>query len=63
MTLQALAGMEGILYANSVDGATTILDFLEFLGEASNNFLPNGEGASPSLWRPYPARQPCDPSQ
>ena len=43
VTLQVLAGMEGILYANTVDGATTTLDFLEFFGEASNNFLPNGE--------------------
>ena len=31
------------MYANTVDGATTTLDFLEFFGEASNNFLPNGE--------------------
>ena len=43
VTLQVLAGVEGILYANTVDGATTTLDFLEFFGEASNNFLPNGE--------------------
>jgi len=35
--------VEGILYANTVDGATTTLDFLEFFGEASNNFLPSGE--------------------
>ena len=43
VTLQVLPVVEGILYANTVDGATTTLDFLEFFGEASNNFLPNGE--------------------
>ena len=41
--IQVLAGVEGILYAITVDGATTTLDFLEFFGEALNNFLPNGE--------------------
>ena len=42
-TLQVLAGMEGILYTNTINGATTTLDFLEFFGEASNSFLLNGE--------------------
>jgi len=43
MTLQVLAGLEGILYANTVDGTTDTVDFLNFFGEASENFLPNGE--------------------
>ena len=43
VTLQVLAGVEGLLCANTVDGATTARDFLEFFGEASNNFLPNGQ--------------------
>ena len=43
MTLQVLAGVEGILYTNTVNETTTTLDFLEFFVEASNNFLPNGK--------------------
>ncbi|XP_031570103.1 uncharacterized protein LOC116304502 [Actinia tenebrosa] len=43
VTLMLLAGMEGVLYANTTEGATTTLDFLDFFGEASNSFLENGE--------------------
>ena len=43
ITLQVLAGKEGILYANTVDRTTDTFDFLDFFGEASKNFLPNGE--------------------
>ena len=35
--------VEGLLCADTVDGATTARDFLEFFGEVSNNFLPNGQ--------------------
>lgn len=43
VTLQVLAGLEGILYANTVDGTTDTHEFLNFFGEASNNFPANGE--------------------
>ena len=46
VTFQVLAGLEGILYANTVDGTTYLVESVEFLnifGEASENFLPNGE--------------------
>jgi len=45
VTLQVLAGLEGILYTNTVDGTTDTVDLLNFFGEASENFLPTEMGS------------------
>ena len=37
-----LIGLEGLLYANTENGASDTLKFLSFFGEASNSFKPNG---------------------
>lgn len=42
VTLNMLIGLEGLLYANTEDGASDTLKFLNFFGEACNNFMPNG---------------------
>ena len=43
VTLNMLIGLEGILYANTEDGATDTLAFLNFFGEAIQNYMPNGQ--------------------
>lgn len=43
ITLNMLIGMEGLLYANTENGASDAMTFLNFFGEASNNLMPNGE--------------------
>ena len=35
ITLNLLVGLEGILYANTIDGSANAFDFLNFFGEAS----------------------------
>ena len=42
VTLNLLAGLEGILYANTLDGASNTVDFLNFFNEAGNNVQRNG---------------------
>lgn len=42
MTLNLLAGLDGILYANTLDGAADTIEFLNFFGEASQNSQRNG---------------------
>ncbi len=42
VTLNMLIGLEGLLYANTEDGVSDTLKFLNFFGEASNRFRPNG---------------------
>lgn len=42
VTLNMLTGLQGLLYANTEDGASDTLKFLNFFGEASQNFMPNG---------------------
>ena len=37
-----LIGLEGLLYANTENGASDTLKFLKFFEEASNSFRPNG---------------------
>ena len=39
VTLNMLIGLEGVLYANTEDGATDTLAFLNFFDEASQNRL------------------------
>lgn len=41
-TLNLLIGLEGVLYANTEDGATDTLTFLNFWGEAGENRMLNG---------------------
>ena len=41
VTLQVLAGLEGILYANTVNGTTDTHEFLKFFGKTSKTFLAN----------------------
>ena len=41
VTLNMLIGLEGLLYANTENGASDTLKFLNFFGEASNSFRPN----------------------
>ena len=36
ITIKVLAGLQGVKYANIVDGASTTIHFLEFWGEAAN---------------------------
>ena len=43
VTLNMLIGLEGVLYANTEDGATDTLAFLNFFDEASQNSMPNGQ--------------------
>ena len=42
ITLNLLVGLEGILYANTIDGSANTFDFLNFFDEASENFQTNG---------------------
>ena len=42
VTLNMMIGVEGLLYANTENGASDTLKFLNFFGEASNSFGPNG---------------------
>ena len=42
VTLNLLCGADKILYANTVNGATNTLKFLEFFNQASQNFQPDG---------------------
>lgn len=42
ITLNLLSGAEGIMYANTVNGASNTVKFLEFFAEASMNFQPDG---------------------
>lgn len=43
VTLMYLAGLNGVSFANTYDGATTTLDFLDFFGQAANSFTRNGQ--------------------
>ena len=43
VTLNLLIGLEGILYANTENGASNTLTFLNFWGEAAQNRMPNGQ--------------------
>jgi len=42
ITLNLLCGVDNLMYANTVRGATDTLKFLEFFHEASQNFQPDG---------------------
>lgn len=42
ITLNVLCGLEDIMYANTVRGATDTLKFLQFFNEASQNYQPDG---------------------
>lgn len=42
VTLNLLIGLQGVLYANTEDGATDTATFLNFWGEAAANMMPNG---------------------
>ena len=42
ISLNLLCGADKLMYANTVDGATNTLKFLEFFNEASHNFQPDG---------------------
>lgn len=43
VTLNLLMGLQGVLYANTVDGTSDTASFLNFWGEASRNSMPNGQ--------------------
>lgn len=42
VTLNLLIGLQGVLYANTEDGATDTQTFLNFWGETAANAMPNG---------------------
>lgn len=42
VTLNLLIGLQGVLYANTENGATDVQTFLNFWGETAVNALPNG---------------------
>ena len=42
ITLNFLGGLEGVMYANTVTGASDTIEFLNFFAEASRSFQPNG---------------------
>ncbi len=42
-TLNLMLGTSGVMYANTVDGASTGLDVVNFFHEAVNSYQPNGE--------------------
>ena len=42
ITLNFRGGLDGIMYANTVDGASDTTEFLNFFAEASRSFQPNG---------------------
>ena len=42
ITLNLLCGAEGIMYANTLRGASDTLKFLDFFAEASQNYQPDG---------------------
>ena len=42
ITLNLLCGLENILYANTIRGATDTMGFLQFFSKASQNFQPDG---------------------
>ncbi len=42
ITLNLLCGLQNIMYANTVRGATNTVGFLQFFHEASQNFQPDG---------------------
>ena len=42
VTLNLLCGLEGVLYANTVDGASDSINFLNFFGEAGQVSTSNG---------------------
>ena len=42
ITLNLMCGLDGIIYANTVDGASNHLSFLNFFEESANVFLPDG---------------------
>ncbi|CAB4023457.1 Ankyrin repeat domain-containing 34B [Paramuricea clavata] len=43
ITLNLLSGADSIMYANTTRGASNTVKFLEFFGEASRNFQPDGK--------------------
>ena len=42
ITLNLMCGLDGIIYTNTVDGASNHLSFLNFFEESANVFLPDG---------------------
>jgi transposase len=42
MTVNLLAGLDGVMYVNTVDGASATVEFFNFFGEASRCFQENG---------------------
>ena len=44
-TLRLLCGLEGVLYANTVEGASDSTEFLNFFGEAGQLTTANGNPA------------------
>ena len=43
ITLNLLCGLDGIIYANTIDGTSNSKTFLNFFEESSNVFLPDGK--------------------
>ena len=42
ITLNLLCGLDGIIYANTIDGTSNSMTFLNFFEESSNGFLLDG---------------------
>lgn len=42
ITLSLMCGLDGIIYANTIDGTSNSMTFLNFFEEASHVFLPDG---------------------
>ncbi|XP_068761267.1 uncharacterized protein [Montipora capricornis] len=42
-TLNLLCGLDGIIYANTIDGTSNSMTFLNFFEESSNVFFPDGK--------------------
>ena len=42
ITLNFLGGLDGVMYANTVNGASDTVEFLNFFAEASRSFQPDG---------------------
>lgn len=45
VTLNLMCGLDGIVYANTVDGNSNLFSFLSFFEEASSVYLPDGKPA------------------
>ena len=43
ITLNLLCGLDDIIYANTIDGTSNSMTFLNFFEESSNVFLPDGK--------------------